>query len=68
MCMDERDAPAQVLFGARNWRSCVLSYLRMRLELHLELNPEEHEFDFGVEGKLCPEQIKTSRRTNFGRL
>ena len=28
-CMEERDAPTQMLFGARNWRYCVLSHLGM---------------------------------------
>ena len=59
-CMEERDAPTQVLFGARNWRYCVLSHLAMWLELHFELNPDDNEFIFGAEGKSDPDSIKTS--------
>ena len=59
--MEERDAPTQVLFGARNWRYCVLSHLGMWLKLHFELNPEDNnKFVFGAKGKSNPEEIKTS--------
>jgi hypothetical protein len=60
-CMEERDAPTQVLLGARNWRYCVLSHLGMWLELHFELNPDDgNEFVFGAEGKSDPNSIKNS--------
>ena len=59
--MEERDAPTQVLLGARNWRYCVLSHLGMWLELHFELNPDDgNEFVFDAEGKPEPDSIKNS--------
>jgi len=60
-CMEERDAPTQVLFGARNWRYCTLQHLGMWLELHYELNPDDdNEFIFGLKGKSDPDEIKDS--------
>jgi hypothetical protein len=40
---EECDAPNQVLFGAEDWRYCVLSLLGSCLELHFLLNPEPNE-------------------------
>ena len=67
--MEERDAPTQVLLGARNWRYCVLSHLGMWLELHFELNPDDgNKFVFGAEGKCKPEAIKNSAAYHLRQL
>ena len=38
-CVEERDAPTQILLGARNWRYCVLSHYGMWLEFRDDSNP-----------------------------
>ena len=49
--MEERDTPTQILLSARNWGYCVLSHLRMWLDLHFELNSEDkNEFVFCAKG------------------
>lgn len=59
-CLEERDAPTQVLFGAMDWRYCPLNLVGTWLELHFTLNPEENEFFFGVGGANNPDSIKTT--------
>jgi hypothetical protein len=59
-CREERDVPTQILFGADDWRYCVLSLLSSWLELHFFLNPEENEFIFGAWGYKEHAKIKTS--------
>jgi hypothetical protein len=59
-CYEERDAPIQILFGAEDWRYCVLSLLASWLELHFLLNPEPNENFFGAFGMTNPITIKNS--------
>ena len=59
-CYKERDAPTQILFGAEDWRYCVLSLLASWLELHFLLNPEPNEYFFGAFGMTDPITIKNS--------
>jgi hypothetical protein len=59
-CRDERDAPTQVLFGADDWRYCVISLLASWLELHFTINPEENNYIFGAWGLDDPIKIKRS--------
>ena len=55
---EQRDPPTQILFGARDWRYCVISLLAVWLEFHFELNSEENSFYFGYQGETDPESIK----------
>ena len=57
---EERDPPAQILFGSRNWRYCVVSLFTVWLEYHFELNSEENKFYFGYKGATDPDLIKAS--------
>jgi hypothetical protein len=57
---EEHDAPTQVLFGAEDWRYCVLSLLGFWLDLHFLLNPELNEDLFGDFGLTDPFAIKSS--------
>ena len=59
-CLEERDPPTQVLFGARNWRYCVLSLISTWLEHHFEMNPEANEYFFGAKGATDSKSIKAS--------
>jgi hypothetical protein len=54
------DAPNQVLFGAEDWRYCVLSLLESWLKLHFLLNPKPNENLFGAFGLTNPLAIKSS--------
>ena len=56
----ERESPTQILFGSRNWRSCVISLIAIWLEYHLELNSKENEFYFGNKGAIDPDSIKVT--------
>ena len=58
-CREERDAPTQVIFGAADWRYCVLSLLGVWLETICTGAPEnESEFIFDMVGARCPIRIK----------
>ncbi len=57
--LEERDAPTQVLFGAEDWRYCLLSLLGSWLELHFLLNPKANESLFGAFGLTDPFDIKS---------
>jgi hypothetical protein len=57
--LEERDTPTH-LFGAEDWRYCVLSLLGFWFELHFYLNPEPNENLFGAFGLTDPLAIKSS--------
>jgi hypothetical protein len=59
-CYGEHDAPTQILFGAEDWRYCVLSILASWLKLHFLLNPEPNEYFFGAFSMTDPITIKNS--------
>ena len=60
-CDEERDAPTQILLGARNWRYCVLSHLGMWLEFRFEFGDNDgNEYVFGVVDRDDPIRIKES--------
>ena len=59
-CYEECDTPIQILFGAEDWRYCVLGLLASWLELHFLLNPEPNEYFFGAFGLRNPLSIKSS--------
>ena len=60
-CREERDAPTQVIFGAGDWRYCVLSLLGVWLESNYEsLELRVSEFVFDALGVECPVAIKDS--------
>jgi hypothetical protein len=62
------DAPIQVLFGAEDWRYCVLSLLGSWLELYYLLNPEPNKNLFGAFGLTSPLAIKSSARYHLCKL
>ena len=57
---EERDSPARIFFGSRDWRYCVLLLLGVWLEYHFEMNPQENKFYFGFEGEMDPDSIKAT--------
>ena len=58
-CREERDAPTQIIFGAADWKYCVLSLLGVWLESHFESSPDHgSDFVFDAVGACCPITIK----------
>ena len=55
----KREPPAQILFGSRGLRYCVVSLLTVWLEYHFELNSEENEVYFGYKSATNPDLMKT---------
>ena len=62
-CDKERDAPTQILLGARNWPYCVLSHLETWLKFCFEFGNNGNPYVFGVIDKDDPTQIKDSQCT-----
>ena len=65
-CNEERDAPTQIVFGAMDWRYCVLSTLGTWLEHHYTIHPDfDNEFFFDLGGTGDPDAIKESASYHF---
>ena len=68
-CREERDAPTQIIFGAADWRYCVLSLLGVYLEANFEAHPDnDSEFVFDLVNSHCPIAIKESVSNHLRQL
>ena len=57
-CLEERDAPEQIILGASDWDFCVLTSLSIHLQYLLEfLNGENSDYLFCNSGET-PEMVK----------
>ena len=60
-CREQRDAPTQIVFGAADWRYCVLSLLGVYLETNFEAHADnDSNFVFDLVNAHCPVAIKES--------
>ena len=68
-CREERDAPTQIIFGAADWRYCLLSLLGVWIESRFEAYPDNNsEFVFDAVNAHCPIAIKESVSTHLRQL
>ena len=69
-CREERDAPTQIIFGAADWRYCVLSLLAVWLEARYAEYPDscDSDFVFDAGNSQCPVAIKESVSTRLSQL